>query len=539
MKILSVSAANFQSYPEIQFNYADQGLALVSGPTGAGKSTLLDLVSWTLFGVTSKEGKADEVMAWGSKNTSASLLVETPYGVFNVSRTRGAINDLFWIENGDPIRGKDLTETQKLLEARLGVTSDLFLTSSYLTQFSKAGEFFISKAKDRREVLEKIADQEFAVKLGERSSERRKVAKKDAEALEVKLSNLIGRLASLEDTLADIKLSSLGWKEAQFNKIQAIKKNDEKFEQTKEFTLNQYQVAYDAIELVFTVNEEQEFKQAVASLREEADACLKKKCGECGGPTGHKEREKNLKLIAELTSTLRDIEANRALKVSTYSKLMAYKDTPNPYTAQLEALQAETNPFEGKVAQYEAEANRKAQESTKVNSDLTAAKTLVSRLSYLYDASSTLRGLLMTRAVSALERQTNDYLTRFFDAAIRVQFALEDSDKIEVEIFNNGHTASFKALSGGERCMLKLCFSLSLMRQAQEKAGVAFGQIFLDEPFNGLDTELKGQAFALLQELSPSTPTVLVIEHDETIKNMFDKKFIVTKLDGHSSVLEE
>lgn len=538
MKVLFAKATNFQSYKELEFNYSHLGLVLISGETGAGKSTLLDLVSWTLFGVTSKEGKADDAVSWGAKETSATLTVAFTDCHVKVTRTRGKSNDLYWSEEegGADLRGKDLTETQKLLEARLGVTADLFLTASYLTQFSKADEFFISKAKDRRDVLEKIADQDFAIKLGVRSSEARKAAKKEAETLEAKAARLAGQMASLEGTVVDLKLSASTWKQTNLNEIAGVKKlavsfhkgNSDKAEALKS-QKNLLDGSQDTLLL----------SNMIQGLRVEADLCSKKRCNQCSGPTGHKEREEKLKEISILTSALRDAQAV-VVKIETLTmQIDRLYTASNPHTLQLEALQKQTNPFVGKVSQYELEAAKASLDHGKTVAELTNTRTLVSRLSYLYDASMTLRGVLMQQAVACLQNETNKYLEQFFDAPIRVELTLEDSDRIEVVICNGGYEAAFKALSGGERCMLKLAFSLSLMRLAQERAGVAFGQIFLDEPMNGLDTGLKGNAFGLLQKLARTYPTVMVIEHDEEIKNMFDKKYTVTKSNGNSTVTQE
>jgi DNA repair exonuclease SbcCD ATPase subunit len=64
MRILSCQAQNFGSYKELNLDLADIGLSLVYGRTGSGKSTLPDVVAWTLFGTTAKDGAADDVRSW-------------------------------------------------------------------------------------------------------------------------------------------------------------------------------------------------------------------------------------------------------------------------------------------------------------------------------------------------------------------------------------------------------------------------------------------------------------------------------------------
>ena len=113
MKLISVAAQNFGSYKQLDFNLSGQGLTLISGPTGAGKSTLCDLVPWTLFGKTAKNGQADEVRSWGIRDTtSASVQLYLNNEHVVVYRARGnKDNDLyFWRGNGPHERGKDIPD---------------------------------------------------------------------------------------------------------------------------------------------------------------------------------------------------------------------------------------------------------------------------------------------------------------------------------------------------------------------------------------------------------------------------------------------
>src|SRR6185503_7725173 len=102
------------------------------------------------------------------------------------------------------------------------------------------------------------------------------------------------------------------------------------------------------------------------------------------------------------------------------------------------------------------------------------------------------------------EKQANDILTTYFDSEILIQLKLESSDKLEVEIQKNGNMCSFRQLSGGQRCMLKLAFNLSIMSLAENKAGIKFPTLMLDEPLNGLSEDLKVRAFSLFESLTKS-----------------------------------
>jgi DNA repair exonuclease SbcCD ATPase subunit len=587
LKILTAEASNFQSYKELSFDYSHLGLALVSGQTGSGKSTLLDLPTWVLFGTTSKEGAADDVKAWdGPGATVGEVRVSTPTGDLLVTRSRGkGSNDLYWVEiehgGTQQVRGKDLTDTQRLLETRLGVSADLFLTGSYLTQFSKADTFFIAKAKDRRDVLEKIADQEFAISLGEKASTARKATKASLETATTEVTKLIERKAALEEEQVNLEQAIVKWEDKQQLDIAAMKHRIAGFEQEKQeaiaktkeqlSTLPQVRAELKkaAERLAKEQAQYQELSDGLSELKAERSQfqqtitdCSKTDCPTCKRPFSGKEN--NASLVAELKGKLESLNTtlsagaaeltNLRMDIShceiklrslnqhlggleaLKGRLAEQEKAENPYTNQLQALTEQTNPFEEryKVTEQRLEDTRERLKVwIKGKADLEHEFT---SLTWLYDRSFELRGILMQQAVLQLERSTNRLLERYFDAALRVSFALEGSDKLEVEIFNDGHTASFRQLSGGERCMLKLCFSLSLMKAAQNKAGISFGAVFLDEPLNGLDEGLKSKAFGLLQELENDYSTVLVIEHSTELKQHFSNVFNVEKVGGHSVI---
>jgi len=63
LRINRVRFQNFKSYTdEIELIIANRGITLISGKTGAGKSTCADAITWCLFGQTTQNSKADEVI---------------------------------------------------------------------------------------------------------------------------------------------------------------------------------------------------------------------------------------------------------------------------------------------------------------------------------------------------------------------------------------------------------------------------------------------------------------------------------------------
>ena len=91
-KISSVHCENFLSFKELDFEYENNGLTLVNGWdvdreifTGAGKSTFMDAPYYALFGKTSKNLKADEVVNREAKKDCLVIVkLDSDEGVYTI-----------------------------------------------------------------------------------------------------------------------------------------------------------------------------------------------------------------------------------------------------------------------------------------------------------------------------------------------------------------------------------------------------------------------------------------------------------------------
>lgn len=259
---------NFGSYKELEFNFDNLGLTLINGVTGSGKSTILDILPYALFGMTSKGGGVEDVRTWGeSEPTKVTLQVELPAGDITITRIRGKAsqNDLYITgSSGEDVRGKDLSDTQKILNDLLGVDGDLFNIGSFYSQFTDADKFFIAKPKDRREVLERIADVSTAVRLAEAASERRKEAKKELEEHSSKVSFNEGKLSQLQNQLAVTERASEEWEANKNKTILDLTVKSNSFEADKERKM--VEIALKIEELETNIVDDVELEKNIADL---------------------------------------------------------------------------------------------------------------------------------------------------------------------------------------------------------------------------------------------------------------------------------
>jgi DNA repair exonuclease SbcCD ATPase subunit len=565
LKLLKGTFENFGSYKHLEFDFSQLGLALAFGKTGSGKSTLPDMVAWTLYGQTAKDGSVDDVRSWSSPGelTTGSLEVETSEGSYIVTRKRGksaTANDLYWVERDStaPVRGKDMADTQKLLEKRLGVSAELYFVGVYFHEFSATGLFFTANAKSRRATFERIASLDLAVRLGNVASDERKSTKRDLLSRQSTYANVSGRTISLGLSCVDSRARAVQFDETLLDRIKEYEEKSNAFEKTKKEKIAAAELRaekWDA-DRQAKIDALKAIQERLAASIEDPNVLLQqidgaKKlgcCSTCKQPL-KEYQDKIDKLKAKLAENERFLD-----KFDTGEQtLQTFFHQENPYLEAVETAKREENtyslriadekkkpnPFKAQVAKLEKELEEATKESDAIGTEIAALETKISNLTALYDISFELRGELLKQAVQDVQDSTNRYLEKFFDSEIRVGFALEGSDDLTVSIQKSGYDCVYKQLSRGQRALLRLCFVVSIMKGAANRAGVHFDNLFYDEVLDGLDGDLKIKAFALFEELSTEHSSILLIDHASEFQNLFTRRFHVTMEADTSSVEEE
>ncbi len=468
MKIKGAEVKNFASYEDMVFGFEDQGLTLVSGPTGSGKSTLCDIAPWILFGKTAKDGSVDEILSWpGELITFGQIYLDN----CSVSRTRGPKakdNDLFFIPLGSiPTRGKDIPDTQRLLNEFLGMNYELYLSGAYFHEFSRTAQFFTANAKDRRLICEQIVDLSLAKKLQHRLLDEYKTANKHKDTFTSQSSQLLSSINTLKNVQKTEDEKALRWDASQ--------------ETTRAFVESKYK-QFEASRTKTTTN----------------------KCGSCGTVLGPNHTHTN--------------------------------DSPNPYLEQLADLELQTNPFAGGVKDYSNEIIEKQKMLDSYSREAELWELQLSDLDLLEQVISDYRSIAIENTIKDIETKTNEMFLNHFDSELKVTFDVAAADKLEVSILKDGNPCSFTQLSKGQRCLLKLCFGISVMQAIQNHHGIKFEQIFIDEGLSGLDDSLKVKAYGLLEGLALDYNSVFVVEHSSEMKERFLNKISVELVNGNSEI---
>lgn len=494
MRIINAKVKNFGSYEELNFDFTNQDLCLIQGATGAGKSTLMDVIPWVLFGVTAKDTAADEVKSWEAQDdTTGEILLEMNNYTFGIKRIRGKTNDLqIHTDAQGPNRGSDLKDTQKKINELLGMTPETYLAGAYFHEFSKTASFFITTAKNRREICEQLVDLSFVTKLNAKLSAESKLTKEKLAKTNNGLERLQTEIAKTSETI--IYLTA----------------KQETFEKDKSREL----------EIIH-----QERLKKIIPLRdlEQKRAILEEKlkhhsvCNHCGAKNQkltaeYHELNSSIKLLATRIKYFEEQEAMVNKRKNTYDRdIEVYEDK---YLKLMDALER----TQGVFSSYTDE---------------------ILNFQLLQETAETLRMSQIENTISFIQDKTNIYLSEYFDAEIKVAFSASIADKIEVEIHKDGNLCSYSQLSKGQRQLLKLCFGISAMSTVADMSGIKFNSIFFDEALDGLDDSLKLKCYRLMQHLALSYESVFVVEHNAELKAVFEKSYVVTLENGRSSINEK
>ena len=533
MKVVRAQITNFGSFKTLDFKFDSPGLALLSGPTGSGKSTVCDIIPWGLFGRTAKNGAADDVLRWDSNAPTVCHITLDSGHVITRVRSKGK-NDLFFEVDGTLHRGRDMADTQQRINDLLQMSAELYLSGSYFHEFSQVAQFFTLTAKNRRDIIEQIADLDFVVTL----QNNRKLSEKKLNT-EVMLAKAELGKAEIYCNKAKIEVSKLhknksGWRARISSTIAALQQKHDNFEKDKALKLSRLTNELNSI----TASSEilNQIKANIAELEYEVSCAKGARCETCGGPTEHAHVGALELRCSELVKNLYDCQAQITRRDTIIDKIAAETATVNNYQSQINHYKAETNPYgdllKEAIKHYREWAGVFVEKEVLINS---LCQQLVDHevLDHIIDAH---RAYKVSVAINTLLRLTNNYLTEYFDAEIKVLFSLASSDKLEVSITKDGNHCSFAQLSKGQRQLLKLCFGVAVMQTVANHNGLDFKQLFFDEALDGLDDTLKSKAFNLLQKLSTQYDQIYVVEHSQAFKSLFDTTYAVTLVNGESVI---
>lgn len=155
-----------------------------------------------------------------------------------------------------------------------------------------------------------------------------------------------------------------------------------------------------------------------------------------------------------------------------------------------------------------------------------------------------IRSFITDDVIDLLNKKVQENLNDLFNGALSVFFDPESknnkgvvSNKISTHFYLNGKETSLELLSGGEKRRIILATDLALTEIAESRAGTRLNVRFLDEQFDGMDSNGQIQAFRLFARLSKDKDGFFVISHDENFQNMCPNVVYIIKKNEVSQIV--
>ncbi len=635
MRPRSLSLQNFLCFQETEVDLGSlRGLVLLSGEhrgsgaaadsNGAGKSALIDGLTWALYGKTSRpRHRAEDVVRRAAAgDTMVRLAFDDALGrAVEIRRYRKHSryrDGLFLDIDGADARGSSGADTQKRIDAIVGVDRDTFVGSVLYTQHPLHGRFAELPDEQKKDLLESILGVEVL-------SRARDLCKRDLRAREADVTRTEARTQSL--------VEQIGWMERQRDEhAQRAATWDKEREgrravlrariDTQRLELEDLRrrepagmapgsaarALADAMRALEQAEAEARRQDAecerqvsdartrqtrastiLASLREEARrfAALGERCPICtqtigaGVRASHAEHLEDqmaepARALLEARSALQRAEGARteARRISAERRRQleqhvndlraaqeaerldatrreawerehrVARDRLRDLEGQLAAIELEENAFVPLVAKLEDELADRRAEHARAAAELEGARTVCERLAF-WDRGFGPRGLksfLLDSVVPLLNERARFYGDLLTAGTLSVQFSTtveKDEgleDRFTVNVQHRSGVDSYALLSGGERQRCNLVINLALQDLVASRAARPLPIAIYDEAFEGLDRTGVEAAVRVLSEAARDKDLVLVVTHQEALKDLFAHELRVVCERGRSFV---
>ena len=638
MKFLNLKVENFMVIADASVDLDSRGLVLIQGinaadssaaSNGAGKSTLMNALMWCLYGETATGYKGDDVLnSTLPKNCRVSVTIEDEGRTYAVIRHRAHKEFknrlIVRSEDGDLTKGKD-TLTQALVERLIGSSKEVFMASIYASQEAMpdlpgmtdknlkaiveeaAGIDRLTKAysiaRDRANAMTSRLDRanaqaENAISLitsteseieassaaasvwEKTRSERLKVARVEANEIEVKVTEVSMELADIPHTIKTIEDQITDEK----------KKLSGRAEHDKKVQAANAMVADAAAEIRATESARDRAVHAAKKSKMSADnvsSSIGKPCSTCGKPYTKDDlshvHDTHANEVRKQVDEAKSLTADIAAKTERHGKIVVLRDrliasTPDVSAiteriseltrnlgniksrqieikaaesalqranAQVRSISEETNPHNAAVERHRENLVTHKEKLKEIRKEIAGMKdqtVLLEKARQVYSPAG-VRSHVLTAVTPFLNDKTAEYLSTMSDGNISAVWSTMDTtkkgeirDKFNIAVEKTGFSKDFRGLSGGEKRKVRLACALALQDMVANRASKSIQLFIGDEIDDALDSAGLERLMGILEAKARERGTVMIVSHKE-MKSWFRETVTLEVKEGRSYVI--
>lgn len=551
-----IVAENFLSWECLDFTF-NAGVTLVEGfnrddgsSEGSGKSAIPNALAWGLYGCIPKEVNIDEVIREGTDSCIVTIYTNDN---IQIVRKRGP-NELFIVgKDGQKIKGKDVKETQKLVQDLIGMSFDTFCQSIYFAQ-NYGKKFITASEEDKAKIFSELQDLSWCDKAAKVASEQLKHTK-------ACIDKLTGQTSKIEAGLHVYKANIINYKElnARFeaekaNEIQALQIRLRANQDTisnlqtslldlgKEVDIKIQKEEVSALNVKIIQNQDKVNQYLLHKMTHEK-ALKMKDCPTCGQalkdakeippmPVEPKEAKALVEsLKKDLLAAMAAIDSDnqkvsqrkeltikitmlQAMQKTGEEDLLKLEKKTNLYATQIEQTNANIKLMEKDLLEYEV----------KLQSDYEKAQSLEA----LKSGFKELKSHVFHSLISELNAKSNKYIQELFEVPASIHFSNYSAEgeisKITTAVVIDGNERSIGLLSGGQFRRVQIAVDFALSEIVSERGSNPVNLRILDEPFKDLSTVSMTKVIELMEHMSGST---VIIEHNDIVRSIVNNVFKV------------
>ena len=241
--------------------------------------------------------------------------------------------------------------------------------------------------------------------------------------------------------------------------------------------------------------------------------------------------------LASLREQLKAARAAGTKLTELDGRLNAARDT-------VKRLEGEVNPHVAALERATKAVEAAASESAARQAEVDAIQAEIEPLRFweVGFGNTGIPSMALDAVLPIVTESANRYLDVLADGDIRVDIQPTrelatggTKDEIDISVHIEGNDGVRP--SGAQESKISIAIDLGLMDLVATREGSALDILMLDECLDGLDAEGKRRVFNLLESLTDHRSTILVVSHDDEVKERFETVWTVIKTDG-AAVLE-
>jgi DNA repair exonuclease SbcCD ATPase subunit len=554
-----ISASNFFSWELLEFDF-QSGVTLITGDNlddgtseGAGKSSIANALCWALYGELPKDTNIDDVIRTGQK--SCMVTVQLNNGSM-ITRSRKP-NQLFisdW-EVTSVEQGKDVKETQKMIESLIGMSFDTFCQSVYFAQ-NYTNKFITATQENKAKILSELQDLSVFDKASRQSHEKAKQAKNDHLQVEIEKGYTYNSLVNADRELKTFEQLSQTFDQDRMTQLDEIIGRS----YSVSVKINQLEADIKSIVNLSNIDDKMdELEEISKDLREchnklyhinalKTVAANETNCPMCGQDLPGAEKiiipddtefklkhayltEEHTRISLELAHLMNEKNRNSLLQ----EKLQNLIEQKNQITKEIDRVEKLENPYINKIEEISILRTKLRTKIDNLNDKMNDINKLASRYDYLKDGFKEIKSYVFQSLLSELNRNTNRYLNDLFEVPASIIFDNisdeGDVSKIKTTVMLDGYERSLGLLSGGQFRRVQLAVDFALSDIVAQRSKNPINVRILDESFKDLSEVSMERIVNVLQKMSGST---ILIEHNSIIKNIVNRVYKVELKDGVS-----